>query len=110
MATRTIDIDALKKQIKAELLEELGQPPNYRTERPWDEIRHMIMDQTTHINPYNRYQIVSAISILVRHSLGIRRVLDISDEQAPKAKRIASAVLNLLADTSGEASSHGQAS
>lgn len=109
MGVQTIDLDALKKQIKAELLEELGQSPSYRRERPWDGIRQMIMDQTTHIHPYNRYQIVSAISILVRHSLGIRRVLDISDEQAPKAKQIASAVLKLLAGTSEEASPRGQA-
>ncbi len=88
------ELEALKEQIKAEVMQELQQKPGPKPPKPWDEIKKMISERVN-VEPYKYYQITSAISTLIRYSLSIRKVGDMTFDDLPKAKEIADTILNL---------------
>lgn len=89
------EILKLKQQIKAEVMEELQQKPGPRLPKPWDKIKE-IVSENLDVSPHKYYQITSAISIIIRQSLGLRRVADMTFDDLPKAKEITKEILDLM--------------
>lgn len=89
------ELSVIKQQIKAEVMQELQQKPGPKPPKPWDEIKKMISERVK-VEPYKYYQITSAISTLIRHSLDLRRVADMTFEDLPRAKEITLKILALM--------------
>lgn len=90
------ELAALKEQIKAELLREMQKSPRIRAPRPWDEIKEIILPRLKDCETYNQYQIISAISTIMRHTLGITQVANLTLEDMPKAKKIVESILDIM--------------
>lgn len=90
------ELEALKEQIKAELLREMQKSSRIRAPRPWDEIKEMILPRLKDYETYDQYQIISAISTIMRHTLGISQVVNLSFEDMPKAQKIVESILDIM--------------
>jgi hypothetical protein len=91
---------ALKQQIKAEVINELQQQPKSRLSKPWDEIKDIIVPRlrAAGLDTYQTYQAVPAISTILRYSLNIRYIANMTSDKLPEAKRIATTILDLMTE------------
>jgi hypothetical protein len=90
------ELAALKEQIKAELMQEMGKAPKVRLSRPWDEVKESFLPRIAKNNPYVQYQLTTAISTIIRYSLGIKNVSMLCYSQVEQAKEIASKILDVV--------------
>ncbi len=91
------EIQTLKDEIKIELLKEIRRTsqlinPNW----PWKEVKAFILNKLEKFPPYDQYQLLTAVSAIIRYSLKLRRVRDMSIDQVEDAKKIALKVLETL--------------
>lgn len=68
------DYESLKAQIKQELLAEMHKEPPRKIRSVWDEIRIMVEERTNHLRGPDQYQVIMAVSTIIRHSTGISQV------------------------------------
>jgi hypothetical protein len=90
------DLAALKEEIKAELIKEMQQKPRLRFNRPWDEVKDSFLPRLSRFNSYHQYHILTAISIIVRHSFNISGVLMLNYNQIEIAKEIANKIIDTI--------------
>jgi len=88
--------DALKAQLKAEILKELFDVSVSRSPRLWDKVRKMIEAELGGYSPKQKHNIINGISAIVRSRLDIRQVANITEANFPIAKDIAVKVLCIL--------------
>jgi len=88
-------IEALKEELKAELLQELQINPCPRSEKPWNKIRKDLEKRLDFKNPH-QYRIILAVATIIRYALNISSVLMLSDKQVPRAREIANQVIDIL--------------
>lgn len=96
------DLIALKEQIKAELIQEMQKNTRVKAPRAWDKIKEIILPRLKDYDTYDQYQIISAISTIMRHTLGIRQVINMSFEDMPKAQKIVENILNLMEENKNQ--------
>jgi len=90
-----MNIETLKQEIKAELLEEMRKTSQLsRIRIPWDDIREEILQRTRHLDTYEQHQVLMALSALVRHALGIRMTRFIRFDQQEAVKQFVQNVLD----------------
>lgn len=97
------ELAALKEQIKAELMQEMSRTPKARFPRPWDEVKEAFLPRLAKDNPYTQYQIITAISTIIRYSLGLQNVSMLTYDQVERAKEIANNVLDIAGSVPAEA-------
>lgn len=97
------ELAALKEQIKAELMQEISKAPKARFPKPWDEVKEAFLPRLAKVNPYTQYQIITAISTIIRYSLGIQNVSMLTYDQVERAKEIANRVLDIAEPAPAEA-------
>lgn len=69
------DLEALKRQIKDELLAEMEKNKTaYKNEGTWNQIKMLIEERMSHLGGPELYQLTSAFSTIIRVSLGIRTI------------------------------------
>lgn len=90
------ELEALKAQIKAELLQEMRNAPGVRLPRPWNKIRDDLLKKLEDYDTMEQYQFTSAVSTIIRLALGVRNVLLMSEEQAKVAASMANEILGIL--------------
>lgn len=92
---------ALKQQIKAEVINELQQPKT-RPMKPWDEVKEIIIPRLKGLglSHYDVHQTIPAISTIIRHSLNLSRVANMSPDKLKEAKEIATTILSLMEEAS----------
>jgi hypothetical protein len=90
------ELEALKAQIKAELLQEMRNAPGVRIPRPWNKIRDDLLKDLESYDTIEQYQFTSAVSTIVRLALGVRNVLLMSERQAEIAASMAKEILEIL--------------
>lgn len=90
------ELAMLKEQIKAEIIKELQQNSKMKPAKPWEIVRNFILTRLEDYDTYERYQIITAISTIIRHTLKIRHIMHLSDEDIEKAKVIAESILNIM--------------
>jgi len=90
------ELAALKEQIKAEIIREMQKVPRIRAPKPWDKIKEIILPRLKDYETYDQYQIISAISTIMRHTLGISQVVNLSFEDMPKAQKIVESILDIM--------------
>jgi len=102
-----MNIEALKREIKAELLEEMRKTGQHsRIRVPWDDIREEILRRTQHLDTQEQHQVLMALSALIRHSLGIRMARFIHFDQQEAVERFVRIVLDgmeRLSESKGDA-------
>ena len=97
------ELAALKEQIKAELMQEMGKAPKVRLPRPWDEVREAFLPRLVKNDPYTQYQLTTAISTIIRYSLNIKNVSMLTYTQVERAKEIANKILDVIDAATTEA-------
>jgi len=90
------EFQALKEQLKAELLDEMRSNDEPISTRPWHEVRGRFIARLDRYSARERYQILNAVSAVVRSALKVRSVLGLSASQAVVAERIANALIDVL--------------
>lgn len=98
------ELAALKEQIKAELLQEMSKVPRRQLPKPWDEVKESFLPRIAKNNPYVQYQLTTAISTIIRYSLGIKNVSMLCYSQVEQAKEIASKILDVVDAANGTGS------
>ena len=94
-----IDLEALKAEIKAELLKELQKQPHVRIEKPWDEVKAIIIPRITGEDSYTQYHLLTAISTIIRYALDIRHLKYLTSDNVGAAKAIATQILDIIEKT-----------
>lgn len=92
-------IEALKADLRTELLQELQSTDRLHRFRdsPWSDIKNGIIGRLQKFEKsYHRYQIVSAIGVIIRHSLGAQNVSKLSYGDQPIAKEIANRIIDAM--------------
>ncbi|NSW84541.1 MAG: hypothetical protein HPY90_15150 [Syntrophothermus sp.] len=97
------ELAALKEQIKAELMQEMGKAPKVRLPRPWDEVKEAFLPRLVKNDPYTQYQLTTAISTIIRYSLNVKNVSMLTYTQVERAKEIANKVLDVVEAATTEA-------
>lgn len=97
------ELAALKEQIKAELMQEMGKAPKVRLSRPWDEVKEAFLPRLVKNDPYTQYQLTTAISTIIRYSLNVKNVSMLTYAQVERAKEIANKILNVIDAATTEA-------
>ena len=97
------ELAALKEQIKAELMQEMGKAPKVRLPRPWDEVREAFLPRLVKNDPYTQYQLTTAISTIIRYSLNVKNVSMLTYTQVERAKEIANKILDIINAATTEA-------
>jgi len=70
-----INLEALKRQIKDELLAEMEKNrSSYKNEGTWNRIKRLIEERMGHLGGPELYQLTSAFSTIIRVSLGISTI------------------------------------
>lgn len=87
------ELAALKEELKAELLAEIRQE---QKTGHWNSIRTELEKRLEHMNPMKRYQVTSAISTIIRHTLGISAIARLQDDQVDRARKIAFKILEAM--------------
>ena len=90
------ELQSLKAQLKAELLEEMRSSGESRGTRAWHEARSRFVARLGRYSARERYQILNAVSAVVRSALKVKSVLGLSASQAVVAERIANALIDVL--------------
>ncbi|MDD2401970.1 MAG: helix-turn-helix transcriptional regulator [Clostridia bacterium] len=89
------ELEILKEQIKKELVEEM-QSKKQAKNFWWEEIKKKTLKKTTSLGLPEQYQVIAAISTVVRYSLGAERLDKLPNEQITKAKNIAEKILSIF--------------
>jgi ribosomal protein S30 len=96
------ELTILKEQIKKEIIVELQQNAKIKVPKPWDKIKENILPRLKNYDTYEQYQIITAISTIIRHTIGIRHIMYLNDEDMEKAKIIAEKVLDVMEENRGD--------
>lgn len=87
------ELELLKSEIKTEILREIK---TQRTSSPWNKIRASVSQRLKGLSVSEQYQVLTAISTIIRYSLGIKRTQDLLEEQAETATEIANRVVDMI--------------
>lgn len=99
MSVTAEQLEILKQQIKSELLNEM-QPKSTKANY-WLMVKQLIDKRLLQIsinNPMSRYQIQSALSVIIRHSLKLSRVSAIKPHQVEEAKAIVNKTFDIMSN------------
>lgn len=93
------DLMALKQELKAEILAEMRQ--EQKTSH-WQKIRTELESRLANLAPMKRYQVIGAISTIIRHTLGINAIAKLQEDQVGRARGITFKILDAMTKTAGE--------
>ncbi|WP_436663591.1 hypothetical protein ACOALA_13720 [Alicyclobacillus acidoterrestris] len=71
-----------------------------RLKTPWDDVKSAFESQISdvQIDSVDHYQLVNALSTILRHGLGIRMVRFLTDKQKPIAMELADTIARFVTD------------
>lgn len=78
--------EAIKAELRSELLAEIRQPYGAKCRTEWDELKELITRELGGISSYSKHACIQAISCLMREALGIRHVSGIGFQNANIAR------------------------
>ena len=86
-------LETLKDELRAEILAELR---NTQKTNNWTKLKDELEPRLNKFDTYNLYQILNAMSTIIRHSLGIKAIIKLQDNQVIKAREIALKVIDAM--------------
>ncbi|KJD42470.1 hypothetical protein [Paenibacillus terrae] len=89
-------IRELEPKIKSQVEEERRKHSSAVSLNVWPPIRDEALHRLRHLVTYNRYQVVNALSTIVRNSLGVSNVQGLTTDQAQAARDIVDAVVSTM--------------
>lgn len=84
----------LKAEIKAEVLQEIHSSP--KGSRHWLKVKSHIEGRLKKVDVYHRGHIVTGISTIIRYSLGLKSIVNLSADQIEQAKAVADQVIDVM--------------
>lgn len=99
MSVSDVDIEALVAQEVERRLQILSLSGEPKIKSPWDEVRDHFTESISkfnHLSTSDTYQLVNALSTVLRHSLGIRMVRFLKTDQKDEGMKLAEHVLEFM--------------
>lgn len=68
----------------------------------WRPIKESALERLTPLSSPNRYQMINALSVIVRNTVGIPKINDLTEEDQPKAQAIVDVIVDAMIELRSE--------